>query len=203
MGITLALEGIAVGFAMAIPIGPMGIMCISKTLTDGRMRGLVIGLGAATADLLYSCIAAFGLTFIANTLTGQKVWIRLIGGVLLLLLGIKTYRAKPVNPKFKIRNNGMLGLYLYVVFLTLTNPLTIFVFIAVFSGLGLGNDLSYFSATLLVAGVFVGSFLWFLALSSGATLFRNKLNIYGLKWVNRIAGVFIVVSGIAAVISIL
>jgi len=203
MGITIALQGIAVGFAMAIPIGPIGIMCISKTLTESRLRGIIIGLGAATADLLYSCIAAFGLTFIADTLNGQRVWIRLIGGALLLLLGIKTYRAKPVSSKIKIKTDGLLGLYFYVLFLTLTNPLTIFVFIAVFSELGLANNLGLFNATLLVSGVFTGSFLWFLALGSGATLFRTKLNFNGLKWVNRIAGVFIVVSGMAAVISVL
>ncbi|MFH0736252.1 MAG: LysE family transporter [bacterium] len=203
MEITFALEGILIGFAMAVPIGPIGIMCISKTLTESRLRGFIVGLGAATADLLYSCVAAFGLTFIADTLTSHRIWIRLIGGILLLLLGAKTYSAKPVNPKIKVYNNGTLGLYFYVVFLTLTNPLTIFVFIAVFAELGLGNNLSFLSASLLVTGIFVGSFLWFLTLISGATFFRKKMDMFGLKWVNRIAGVFIIISGFYALISLL
>ncbi len=203
MEIILTLKGFIIGFVMAIPIGPMGVMCISKTLNEGRLRGIIIGLGAATADLLYSCIAAFGLSFIANTINGQRTWIRLIGGILLLLLGIKTFKAKPKNQKIKIKTDSLLGLYFYVLLLTLTNPLTIFVFLAVFSELGLDSNLSIISATLLVYGIFLGSFLWFLVLNTGATLFRKKFNFNGLRWVNMLAGVFIVVSGIAALASIL
>jgi threonine/homoserine/homoserine lactone efflux protein len=97
----------------------------------------------------------------------------------------------------------MLGSYLYTVFLTLTNPLTIFAFIAVFAALGLGNGLGYFSASALVAGVFIGSGLWFLLLSSGVTLFRKKLDLVGLRWVNRIAGALIIISGVITIVSLL
>jgi threonine/homoserine/homoserine lactone efflux protein len=203
MEFTDFLKGIFVGFAMAVPIGPIGIMCIRKTLTEGRLRGLIIGLGAATADLLYGCVAAFGLKLISNTLVSQRIWIRLVGGALLLFLGIRTFRAQPTDPKFKIHSSRMLGSYFYTVFLTLTNPLTIFAFIAVFAALGLGNGLSNFSASALVAGVFIGSCLWFLLLSSGVTLFRKKLDLVGLKWVNRIAGVLIIISGVVAIVSLL
>lgn len=203
MGFTDFLKGIFVGFAMAIPIGPIGIMCIRKTLTEGRLRGLIIGLGAATADLLYGCVAAFGLTMISNTLVSQRIWIRLVGGALLLFLGIRTFRAQPANPNIPIISSGILRSYLTTVFLTLTNPLTIFAFIAVFAALGLGNGLSNFSASALVAGVFIGSCLWFLLLSSGVTLFRKKLDLVGLRWVNRIAGVLIIISGIIAIVSLL
>jgi threonine/homoserine/homoserine lactone efflux protein len=203
MEITVFLKGIIIGFAMAVPIGPIGIMCIRKTLTEGRLRGLVIGLGAATADLLYGCVAAFGLTVIANTLNSERIWIRLVGGTLLLFLGVRTFRALPANPNIPENNNGILRSYLTTVFLTLTNPLTIFAFIAVFAALGLGTGLSYFSASSLVAGVFIGSCLWFLSLSSGVTFFRKKLDLVGLRWVNRIAGVLIILSGIIAIVSVL
>jgi len=203
MGLTDFLKGIFIGFAMAIPIGPIGIMCIRKTLTEGRLRGLIIGLGAATADLLYGCVAAFGLTIISNTLISQRIWIRLVGGALLLFLGVRTFRAQPTDPKFRIHSSGMLASYLYTVFLTLTNPLTIFAFIAVFAALGLGSGLGYFSASALVAGVFIGSCLWFLLLSSGVTLFRKKLDLVGLRWVNRIAGILIIISGVIAMASLL
>ena len=203
MAITDFLKGIFIGFAMAIPIGPIGIMCIRKTLTEGRLRGLIIGLGAATADLLYGCVAAFGLTIISSTLESQRIWIRLVGGALLLFLGIRTFRAQPTDPKFRIHSSGMLASYLYTVFLTLTNPLTIFAFIAVFAALGLGSGLGYFSASALVAGVFIGSCLWFLLLSSGVTLFRKKLDLVGLRWVNRIAGILIIISGVIAMMSLL
>src|SRR5664279_2880627 len=112
MGLTDFLKGIFVGFAMAIPIGPIGIMCIRKTLTEGRLRGLIIGLGAATADLLYGCVAAFGLTIISSTLMNEKVWIRLVGGGLLLFLGIRTFRALPADPKIPVNSSGILRSYL-------------------------------------------------------------------------------------------
>jgi len=197
------LKGIIIGFAMAIPVGPIGILCIRKTLTEGRLRGLVIGLGAATADLLYACIAAFGLTIISDTLNSQRIWIRLVGGALLLFLGVRIFRAQPKDPKIHINGTGMLRSYLTTIFLTLTNPVTIFAFIAIFAALGLAEGLSYLSATLLVVGVFIGSTLWFVLLSSGVTLFRNKLDINGLRWVNKIAGILIVFSGIIAVGSLL
>ena len=197
------LKGILVGFAMAVPIGPIGIMCIRKTLTEGRLRGLIIGLGAATADLLYGCVAAFGLTYISNVISTERIWIRILGGTLLLFLGIRTYRAPPADPKLHIHSSGLLGSYFYTVFLTLTNPITIFAFIAVFAALGLGNEVNVFSGSALVIGVFIGSCLWFLSLSSGVTLFRKKLDIIGLGWVNRIAGILIILSGVIAIVSII
>jgi threonine/homoserine/homoserine lactone efflux protein len=203
MELTFFLKGLVIGFAMAVPIGPIGIMCIRKTLTSGRLRGMVIGLGAATADLLYGCVAAFGLTVISNTLLNQRIWIRLVGGGLLLFLGVRTFRAQPKDPKIQIQNSGLLRSYLTTVFLTLTNPLTVFAFIAVFAALGLGNKLSFFSAVLLVVGVFIGSSLWFLSLSSGVTLFRNKFDVTGLRWVNKIAGILIIISGIIAIVTLL
>ena len=192
-----------IGFAMAVPVGPIGIMCIRKTLTEGRLRGLIIGLGAATADLLYGCVAAFGLTIISNTLVSQRIWIRLIGGALLFFLGVRTFRALPKDPKIPIKSSGILRSYLTTVFLTLTNPMTIFAFIAIFAALGLGTGLSYFSAAALVVGVFIGSCLWFLSLSSGTTLFRKKLDLVGLRWVNKIAGILIIISGVYAIASLL
>jgi len=199
----LLLNGIFIGFVMAVPIGPIGIMCIRKTLTEGRLRGLIIGLGAATADLLYGCVAAFGLTIISDLLDSQRIWIKLVGGAILFMLGIKIFRALPADPKHSIKNNGIFKTYLITIFLTLTNPLTIFAFIAVFALLNLGGELSYFSASTLVIGIFIGSLSWFLLLSSEVTLFRNKLDLDGLRWVNRIAGVLIIISGIIAVGSLI
>jgi threonine/homoserine/homoserine lactone efflux protein len=199
MEFTFLLKGIAIGFIMAIPIGPIGIMCIRKTLTEGRLSGLIIGLGAATADLFYGCVAAFGLTIISDTLKSQRIWIRIVGGALLFFLGIKTFRAQPKYPKFKISGSGRLRSYFTVVVLTLTNPLTIFASIAVFAAFGLGDGLSFFSAIVLVAGVFIGSCLWFFLLTSGTIIFRKKLDLVGLKWVNKIAGILIIISGLIVI----
>lgn len=203
MELTFFLKGIAIGFFMAIPIGPIGIMCIRKTLTEGRLSGLIIGLGAATADLFYGCVAAFGLTIISDTLNSHRFWIRIIGGALLFFLGIKTFLAQPKDPKLKISGSGRLRSFFTVVVLTLTNPLTIFAFIAVFAAFGLGDGLSFFSAVVLVAGVFIGSCLWFFLLTSGTILFRKKLDLDGLKWVNKIAGILIIISGFIVIGSLL
>ena len=203
MELTFFFKGVLVGFAMAVPIGPIGIMCVRKTLTEGRLRGLIIGLGAATADFLYGCVAAFGLTVISGALDSQRVWIRLVGGALLLFLGIRTFRAKPADPKYRIQSSGMLGTYFYIVFLTLTNPLTIFAFIAVFAALGLGAGVINVSGSALVLGVFTGSFLWFLSLSSVVVLFKAKFDVVWLRWVNRIAGILITLSGVVAMVSLI
>ncbi len=203
MELTFFLKGIIIGFAMAVPVGPIGIMCIRKTLTEGRLRGLIIGLGAATADFLYGCVAAFGITIISDTLVSQRIWIRLVGGTLLLFLGVRTFRARPADPNIPVNSSGILRSYLTTVFLTLTNPMTIFAFIAIFAAVGIGNGLSYFSAAALVVGVFIGSCLWFLLLSSGVTLFRKRLDLVGLRWVNKIAGILIIISGVYAIASLL
>ena len=197
------LKGIIIGFSMAVPVGPIGIMCIRKTLNDGRLRGLMIGLGAATADLLYACVAAFGLTVVSNAIVTERTWIRLVGGLFLLFLGVRTFLAHPVDPKVPVNSSGLLRSYLSTGFLTLTNPTTIFAFIAVFAALGLGNELNIVSASTLVIGVFIGSGLWFLFLGSGVIFFRMKLDITGLRWVNRIAGVLIIISGVIAIVSVL
>jgi threonine/homoserine/homoserine lactone efflux protein len=197
------LKGLIIGFAMAVPIGPIGIMCIRKTLAEGHSRGMVIGLGAATADVLYGSIAAFGLTFVSEIIASQHVWLRLIGGALLLFLGIRTFRSKGKNPKVPTVNSGLFGSYASSFLLALTNPVTIFAFVAVFAAFGLGHRLFIVSACILVVGIFAGSCIWFLTLGYVATLFREKLDAGGLTWVNRISGVLIILSGIAALVSVL
>jgi threonine/homoserine/homoserine lactone efflux protein len=197
------LKGLIIGFAMAVPIGPIGIMCIRKTLAEGHSRGLIIGFGAATADSLYGSIAAFGLTFISDAIASQHFWLRLAGGGLLLFLGIRTFRAKRKDPEIPFKTNGSFGSYVSAFLLALINPVTLFAFIAVFAAFGLGHKLSIISACILVAGVFTGSCLWFLTLGYIATFFRKKLDSGGLRWVNRISGTLLILSGIAAFVSLL
>ena len=192
------LKGLIIGFAMAVPIGPIGVMCIRKTLNEGHPRGLIIGLGAATADSLYGSIAAFGLTFISDVIASQTFWLSLVGGGLLLFLGIRTLRAKRKDPIIPFDNKGLLRSYISAFLLALTNPLTIFAFVAAFAVFGLGHRLNIISACILVLGVFIGSCLWFLALSYIATFFRKKLDSGGLRWVSRISGGLLILSGVAA-----
>ena len=197
------LKGLIIGFAMAVPIGPVGVLCIRKTLAEGHVRGLIVGLGAATVDALYSSIAAFGLTFVSDVIASQSLWVRLVGGCLLVYLGVRIFRAKGDDSTIPFEGKGMLGSYISAFLLALTNPVTIFAFVAVFAAFGLGHTLSILSATILVFGVIIGSCLWFLILGVVARFFRKKLNSDGLRWVNRIAGVLLVVSGVAAFVSLL
>jgi threonine/homoserine/homoserine lactone efflux protein len=199
----LFLKGMIIGFAMAVPIGPVGVLCIRKTLAEGHAHGMIIGIGAATADALYGSIAAFGLTVISDLIASQRFWLRLVGGAILLILGVRTFRAKRKEQIFPWVGKGFLGTYISAVILVLTNPVTIFAFIAVFAAFGLGLGHSMASTVMLVVGVFVGSGLWFLTLSFVATSFRKKLDAGGLKWVNKIAGVLIIISGLAAFASLL
>lgn len=204
MNISFLLCGIVIGFSIAAPVGPIGVLCIRRTLTEGRAAGLVSGLGAATADAIYGCIAGFGLTFISSLLIGQQMWIRLIGGLFLCYLGVKTLLAKPSEQPASVESKGLAGAYGSTFFLTLTNPMTILSFTAVFAGLGVGSASGdYGSAAILVLGVFIGSSLWWLFLNGMAGAFRARFDTRALRWVNGISGVIITVFGLAALLSLL
>ncbi len=203
MNFALLLKGMIIGFSIAAPVGPIGVLCIRRTLAEGRASGLVSGLGAATADAVYGCIAGFGLTFFSNFLVNQQVGLRLIGGVFLCYLGLKTLvGAKPAEQAAQAQGHGLMGAYASTFVLTLTNPMTILSFAAIFAGLGLANTgTDYGTAAVLVLGVFIGSSLWWLALSGGVGLVREKFNVHALQWVNRISGVIITGFGLFALLS--
>ncbi len=197
------LRGLVIGFSIAAPVGPIGVLCIRRTLAEGRLSGIASGLGAATADAVYGCVAVLGLTFISNILIDQHVWLRLIGGLFLCYLGIKTFLAKPAKRAALARGNGLVGAYASTFFLTLTNPMTILSFAAIFTGLGLASTGGNFtSAGALVLGVFIGSSLWWLILSGSVGVFREKLDPQGLQWINRISGAIITGFGLAALMSL-
>lgn len=199
----LFFRGLVIGFSIAAPVGPIGVLCIRRTLADGQIAGLVSGLGAATADAFYGCVAGFGLTFISSLLIDQQMWLRLVGGLFLLYLGIKTLLSRPAEQAAKTAGNGLLSAYASTFLLTVTNPLTILSFAAIFAGLGLTNTTgSYASALILVLGVFLGSASWWLLLSGGVGLFRDKFNTQGMVWVNRISGVMITAFGAVALVGL-
>jgi threonine/homoserine/homoserine lactone efflux protein len=203
MDFSFLMRGFMIGFSIAAPVGPIGVLCMRRTLAEGRASGLVSGLGAATADAIYGSVAGFGLTFISNFLVSQQLWLHLVGGIFLCYLGVRTLLAKPADQAASANGNGLLGAYTSTFFLTLTNPVTILLFAAIFAGLGLGGaNGSYMSAGVLVFGVFLGSALWWLVLSGGVGLFRNKFNARRLQWVNRISAVIIIGFGAFALLGL-
>ncbi len=197
-----ALKGFLIGLSIAAPVGPIGILCIRRTISEGRLVGLLTGLGAASADAVYGSLAAFGLTIVTGFLVSQQDWLRAAGGIFLCYLGVKTMLSRPSEELAHAGGKGLLGAYLSTFFLTLTNPLTILSFAAIFAGLGLGSQgYSLISAVLLVVGVFLGSAVWWLFLSGMVNLFRSRFDLRALIWVNRISGVIILGFGLAALIS--
>jgi threonine/homoserine/homoserine lactone efflux protein len=203
MDISFLLRGLVIGFSIAAPVGPIGVLCIRRTLAAGRAAGLVSGLGAATADAIYGCIAGFGLTFISSVLIRQQGWLRLIGGGFLCYLGLKTFLARPAEQAALAEGNGLVGAYASTFFLTLTNPMTILSFAAIFAGLGVASaSRDYVSAGMLVLGVFIGSALWWLILSGGVSVFQAKFSPRVLRWVNRISGLMITGFGLFALLSL-
>ena len=198
------IKGLIIGLSIAVPVGPIGILCIRRTLTQGRVVGFLSGLGAATADGLYGAIAGFGLTFLVNFIIGKQIWLRLIGGGLLCILGAKTFLSRPAEQGASVEGNSLWNAYLSTFFLTLTNPMTILFFTAVFAGLGIGStDGDYVSAGILVLGVFIGSAMWWLVLSGFTGILEGLLNFKRLQWLNRISGLIIMGFGLFALLGLL
>ncbi len=195
-------RGVLIGLSIAAPVGPIGVICIRRTLADGRAAGLVSGLGAATADAVYGSIAAFGLALISETLVAQQFWLRLVGGGFLCYLGIRAFFASPTETVTARGGEGLVQAYVSTAVLTLTNPMTVLSFAAIYAGLGLGAEGRDFAAALtMVGGVFSGSALWWLLLSGGIGFFRTRFTPSSLVWVNRISGVIIAVFGVVAILS--
>lgn len=197
----ILLKGLVLGLAIAAPVGPIGLLCIHRSLHSGFRSGLATGMGAATADAVYGTIAAFGLTSISTLLIAQQFWIRIIGGIFLLYLGIKIIFSKPAQNRGKIETKkSFMRNYISTFFLTITNPMTILSYIAVFAGLGLASQAGHhWQAITLVTGVVLGSALWWLFLSAGVTLFlHHRLNAKALHWINYLSGIIIIMLAIYA-----
>ena len=206
MGIELFIQGIILGFSASVPLGPMGLICIQKTLNRGRLAGLVSGAGAAAADTFYAVIAAFGISFITDFIQREQFTLRIIGSIILLLLGYKIF---VTNPAIQIRKqqrkkNNLLGDFASIFFLTLSNPITVFFFGAVFASTGiLKGENSFLELIQVVVGVFTGAMLWWLILTTFVNIFRSKFRLKRLWWINKITGAVIVIFGIAAIIGTL
>ena len=203
MDASFFVRGLLIGLSIAAVVGPMSILCMHRTLNFGQRYGLVSGLGIATADAVYGSIAAFGVTVISSFLVSQQIWIRLIGGLFLVYLGVKTILTRPAERAAAVQAHSFFGAYASTLLLTLTNPLTILSFAAIFAGIGVGGvSKSYLSAAIVVLGVFAGSALWWCILTSLISLVRGKLTPNWLLWINRISGSIIGIFGIIALLSL-
>lgn len=193
------LRGVAVGFSIAAPVGPIGLLCIRRSAAEGRATGLATGLGAAAADACYGAVAAFGLTAVSGALTAWLRELSLAGGLFLLYLGVKTALSRPATKAAAPAGRaGLLGAFASTFALTLANPTTIISFAAVFAALGLRAESGPGAAAALVGGVFAGSAAWWLLLSAGVASLRGRLSERALAWVNRGSGALLCAAALAA-----
>ncbi|MDF2633242.1 MAG: Lysine exporter protein [Pelosinus sp.] len=198
------IKGLVLGFSIAAPVGPIGIVCIRRTLSQGMLNGFAAGLGAATADAFYGSAAAFGLTIITDLFLENSLYLRIIGSLFLFYLGYSTFIAKPAHKSESAYQDGWIKACLSTFFLTITNPMTILSFGAVFAGLGIvGTKGDYISSFILVGGVFLGSSLWWFLLSGTIQLLRHTFNYQRLIWVNRVSGIIIAGFGVISFLGLL
>ncbi len=197
-------KGAAIGLAIAAPVGPIGVLCIRRSLNAGMLTGLVSGLGAAVADAVYGAVAGFGLTSVSMFLLDHQAAIRILGGVALLVIGLRILLAKAPAAGGPAGNNGRLaGAFASCFLLTLTNPTTILSFLAIFAGLGLAEWVrDYTAAAVLVAGVLLGSALWWLFLSGAVSLVRARLSAAVLVWINRFSAAVMLLFGLLALAAV-
>lgn len=201
-------EGLLIGFAIAAPVGPIGVLCIRRTFADGPVTGFATGMGAATADGIYGAVAAFGLTAISDLLIAQEYYIRLIGGAFLLWLAFSAFRSEPdLSGNGRSEAKAIAVAYSSTVFLTLANPSTILSFLAIFGGMGLVSDLQGIGPTAAIAvviAVFTGSALWWVFLAFGShRIFGGKIGARQMRWINRGSGALLGSFGIYSILGAL
>jgi len=196
MDLSLIYKGMFIGLAIGVPVGPIGVLCIQRTLAKGRQYGLLSGLGVATADALYGFLAGFGLYFVQNLLKDYQPWIRPLACVIICALGVKIFFARPICRTQPCNGVGLLSAYSSSLLLTLTNPFTIIAFATAILTQNLTEvSGSLFHTGLLVAGIFCGSALWWVVISSGIGLFHGRFAEHELRLINRIAGAIVMLFG--------
>ncbi len=205
MEIEFLIKGLVIGFLASVPLGPVGVLCIQRTINKGRLSGMFSGMGAATVDAFFALVAALGLTYIINFIEEQQFYIQLIGGVILIIIGARIFYANPIKQirRHRRRKNKLIEDYFSVLFLTLSNPVAIFLFVAAFAGIGIvtSKDNSL-KSSFIVGGVFFGAMFWWLILTFFVDLFRKRFRLKQLWWINKIAGIIVLIFGIAAMLSV-
>lgn len=194
-------KGLILGFSIAAPLGPIGLLCIKRTLEGGRLHGIFSGLGAASADALYGSLAAFGLAAVFQKFSWIQTWTQVLGSAFIIFLGVRYALSKFKDEKKEIseKKAGKGRVYLTTFLLTMSNPVTIFAFLGMFAGAGV-TDTS--SAIQVVVGIFSGSMLWWILLAFIAHWLGKRLNARVLLWVNRVAGMALIGFGVYSIISV-
>ncbi len=203
MELAYLAQGLIIGFVVAVPVGPIGLLCISRAFSGGPAYGLYSGLGVATADAISAGIAILGMRLLVDFLLSHQPWLHLIGGLFLCCLGCRTFLAESREKVAGSDSSGLAGAYASTFFLTLTSPVTLVSFIAIYAGWGVGHlGRSYAAAATLTSGVFFGSALWWLILTGGLALLQGRFSRQWVRWVQRVSGAIIAGFGLLALASL-
>ena len=204
MDLLFIIKGILIGISVSAPLGPIGVLCIQRTLNKGFKSGFVSGAGAASADIIYAIIAGFSITYISDFLIEYQTIIRIIGGAFLILVGIRISISNPAKQirKLRVKGNNYYKDYITSFFITVSNPITILAFGAFFAAFNMisktgGN----FPIVIMIISVFSGSLIWWLSLIGIVTIFKKRIRLRNLLWINRITGVLIVLFALFVIIS--
>ena len=198
MDLALFGKSLLLGLAIAAPLGPIGTLCINRTLENGFAAGVSGGLGTALADALYAALAAIGFAAFSVWLSVLDTPLRLIGGAFMLWLGFRSFKSQPSSGTAKVSARDILGTMAATFTLTVVNPMTILSFTALFAGLGLAASASGTHALLVVAGVFTGSMLWWIILSAGISIARHRMSGTLAVWISRVSGILLLAFGLWA-----
>lgn len=203
MGLMLLIKGIIVGLLASIPLGPIGVLCVQRTINKGRISGFFSGMGAAVADTVFAMVAGFSLTFIMDFVDEWKLEFQIGGGILIFLLGLKIFATNPISQMRKNRRqkSRLFEDFFSVFLLTVSNPLAIFFFVALFTFVNVVTEgENYFHAGAILGGVLFGASLWWFTLTSFVNRFRKRFRIKQLWWINKIAGALVMMIGVGSIV---
>ncbi|HUK09720.1 MAG TPA: LysE family transporter [Stellaceae bacterium] len=201
--ISLLLKGIAIGIVIAVPAGPVGVLCVRRTLFEGALFGIVSAFGAALADMVFGLIAGFGLTVVRDWLLGFQDALAILGGFYLLYVGLHALLRGPALEAQPLTGEKLAYAFASTFALSITNPVTILAFAAIFAKVGFSNGgLDWLGVCVLVGGVLAGSLLWWLGLILGITAVKRSAHTVHFSWINRISGTILTVSGLGLLASV-
>ncbi|NEW82555.1 MAG: LysE family transporter [Mariniphaga sp.] len=206
MSFSLLWEGFLIGIAVSVPLGPLGMLCIKRTVNKNWKSGFLSGLGIAASDVIYAIVAGFSLTIIINFIRSYEIYFKILGASMVVLLGLYIFFSNPAKDiqKYQRKGNSYLQDFLTAFLLTVTNPLSVFVFIAIFTSYSLVLELSQlFEALLIIGGIFIGGATWWFVLTGLANLFKHKLTINALWWANKIIGLSVIMIAVGLFIYLL
>lgn len=194
------LRGLLIGLVFGVPAGAIGALTIQRTLERGFFAGLVTGAGSSAADLLYSCVGVFGITVVSDFLTAHQSVIRLVGGILILLLGMAILRKKELPAVKQDTKEAPVWFFLSAFTAAMLNPATILSFMIAFTAFGISGDLNVPQAVALIVGILAGTLCWWCALSGVVAHFRRRVTGHIYRWLNRILGCLMALFGLIMIV---